>query len=378
MTSWKGAATKVQPVSQPTGKGTAQAGAARAVALVLSGDLATRTGGYTYDRRAFTGLEARGWWVRYLALPDRFPFPDAADLAAADAALADLPDGSRAVIDGLAFGAMPEVAARHAARLDLTALVHHPLGLETGLSPGDSDRLLRSERQALRAARRVIVTSPITARTLGTDLGVPSFRITVALPGVDPAPATEVRDPPRRLLCIGTVTPRKGHVVLLRALAEMRDLDWELTCAGSLDRDPETAAAVRDAVARLGLADRVRLAGELDGPGLAAAYAAADLLVSASFYEGYGMALTEALARGLPVVAAAGGAVPDTVPPDAGLLVPVGDAPALADALRRALSEPGLYTGLREGALRAREGLPRWNDTAAAIERALLAEAAPP
>lgn len=347
----------------------------REVALVVPGDLATRTGGYTFDRRAFAGLEGRGWAVRYVGLPDRFPFPDAAALAAADAALAALPDGSLAVVDGLAFGAMPEVAARHAARLDLTALVHHPLGLETGLSAKDSARLLRSERRALRSARRVIVTSPLTARTLTAGLGVPTGRIDVALPGVDPAPAAPVGSPPRRLLCVGTLTPRKGHLILLDALAGLRDPDWELTCAGSPERDPATAAAVRDVAGTLGLSSRVRLAGELDGPALAAAYAGADLLVSASLYEGYGMALTEALARGLPIVAAAGGAVPDTVPPDAGLLVPPGDAPALAAALRRVLSEPGLHPRLREGALRARERLPRWEDTAAAIERALLAAA---
>jgi glycosyltransferase involved in cell wall biosynthesis len=249
--------------------------------------------------------------------------------------------------------------------------------METGLSAEDATRLLGSEREALRSARRAIVTSPLTARTLVADLGVPADRIAVALPGVDPAPVAEVGDVPRRLLCVGTLTPRKGHLVLLDALATLRDLDWGLVCAGSLDRDSGTTGAVRDAVDRLGLADRVSLLGELDGAGLAAAYADADLLVSASFYEGYGMALTEALARGLPVVAAAGGAVPDTVPADAGLLVPVDDALALAAALRRALVEPGLYGRLREGALQARGRLPRWEDTAAAIERALLAEATP-
>ncbi|HEX8375414.1 MAG TPA: glycosyltransferase family 4 protein [Geminicoccaceae bacterium] len=344
------------------------------VALVYPGDLATRTGGYTYDRRAFAALQALGWAVSHVGLPDRFPFPDAAALTTADVTLAGLPDGSSVVVDGLAFGAMPEVAARHAARLDLSALVHHPLGLETGLAATDAARLLDSERLALRSARRVIVTSPLTARTLVADLGVPAGRIAVALPGVDPAPAVEVGDRPRRLLCVGTLNPRKGHLVLLQALATLRDLDWELVCAGSAERDPATAAAVAEAVRRQGLADRVRLAGELDEPGLAAAYADADLLVSASFYEGYGMALTEALARGLPIVAAAGGAVPDTVPPDAGLLAPVGDVPALAAALRRALAEPGLYRRLREGALLARGHLPRWGDTAYAIERALLAD----
>lgn len=345
----------------------------RDVALVHPGDLATRTGGYVYDRRAFAALAGRGWRVRLVGLPDRFPFPDEAALTAADGALAGLPDGTATVVDGLALGAMPAVAARHRDRLRLVALVHHPLCLETGLEPADAARLGASERQALAACRRVIATSPATAGALVADFGVARERLTVAVPGTDPAPLAAAAGDPPRLLCVGTLTPRKGHRLLLEALASLRGLGWRLVLAGSADRDPATAAAVRAAVGDLGLADRVTLAGELDAAGLDAAYAAADLLVSASFHEGYGMALAEGLARGLPIVAAAGGAVADTVPPDAGLLVPPGDAAALGEALRRVLTDPGLRARLRAGAAAARDRLPRWEDTAAAIEGALAA-----
>lgn len=345
----------------------------RAVVLAYPGDLATRTGGYTYDRRAFAALEGRGWRVRHLSLSGSFPFPDAAALAAADKALAALADGTTVVVDGLAFGAMPKVARNHERRLDLLALVHHPLSLETGLAPADAARLRAGEHAALARARRVIATSPATARTLAQAFAVPPRRVAVAVPGVDPAPVATGSGGRPRLLCVGTITPRKGHLVLVEALAGLRDLDWDLVCAGSPDRDPTTAAAVREAISRHDLDDRVTLAGELDDAALAAAYAGADLLVSASLFEGYGMALAEALARGLPIVASSGGAVAETVPPDAGLLVLPGDAPALVSALRRILTEPRLRQRLRDGALLARERLPRWTDTAAAIERALLA-----
>jgi len=345
----------------------------RDAALVYPGDLATRTGGYAYDRRAFAALAGRRWRVRHVGLPDRFPFPDEAALAAADRALARLPDGTATVVDGLALGAMPAVAARHRDRLRLVALVHHPLCLETGLDPADVARLRASERRALAACRRVIATSTATAGALVADFGVARERLTVAVPGTDPAPLAAATGDPPRLLCVGTLTPRKGHRLLLQALASLRDLGWSLVLAGSTDRDPATAAAVRAAVGDLGLARRVTLAGELDPAGLDAAYAAADLLVSASFHEGYGMALAEALARGLPIVAASGGAVADTVPPDAGLLVPPGDAAALGEALRRVLTDPGLRALLRAGAAAARGRLPRWEDTAAAIEGALTA-----
>lgn len=344
----------------------------RRVVLAFPGDLATRTGGYVYDRRLAEELEGLGWRVDRLGLGDGFPFPDAATRALAAARLAALPEGATALVDGLALGALPGEAADAARRLDLVALVHHPLCLETGLGPEQAAFLERSERSALAAARAVVVTSPRTARTVAGLFGVPAARIAVAVPGVDPAPAARGSGGPGcRMLCVGTVTPRKGHGVLVEALAGLRGLPWELVCAGSTERDPATAASLRAAVAAHGLGERVRVVGELGAAALAEAHDGADLGVSASLYEGYGMALAEALARGLPVVAAAGGAVADTVPPGAGLLVEPGDAGGLREALRRFLVEPDLAGRLRRGALAARARLPRWGDTAAAVAAVL-------
>jgi glycosyltransferase involved in cell wall biosynthesis len=348
--------------------------ARRRLVLAYPGDLETRTGGYVYDRRLALELEARGWEVRRLSLPAGFPFPSAAELAATDAAFAELPAAGTVLVDGLALGAMPDLAARMRGRLDLVALVHHPLCLETGLDEERAAALAASERAALASARAVVVTSPSTAASVRDLLGVPAGRVTVAVPGTDRAPAARGSGG-GRIVCVGTVTPRKGHLVLVEAMAGLADLDWELLCAGSTERDPAAAAAVRARVEALGLRGRVRLLGELAPAEVADLYDRADLCVSASFHEGYGMALAEALARGLPVVAAAGGAVAETVPPAAGLLVPTGDAGALRSALRRFLSEPGLAARLRAGALAARRDLPSWADTAARVERALAAAA---
>ena len=261
------------------------------------------------------------------------------------------------------------------ARLDLVALVHHPLCLETGLSPSDAAALERSERAALAAMRAVVVTSPRTADTLVSLMSVPAGAITVALPGVDDAPiAPGSRDGVLRLLCVGTVVPRKGQALLVDALSGVPGR-WELTIVGSLETDPATADRLRAVIGETRLGERVHLVGELSSEALSVHYDASDLLVSASFYEGYGMALAEALARGLPIVAAAGGAVADTVPSAAGLLVPPGDRDALREALTRCVREPALLARLREGALLARERLPRWPDTAACVEYALLGKA---
>lgn len=338
--------------------------------FVVPGDPQTLTGGYLYDRRIVEGLPACGVSVRLHALPDGFPDADAAMLRAADALLRSLPDASVVVVDGLVFGAMPQVVRAHAQRLKLVALVHHPLSFETGLSPARARRLADSERDALACARKVIVPSRATARALAAPgpFGVAAGRIAVVEPGTDPAPTAEgsagavaaADGAGLSLLCVATLTPRKGHLQLLDALARVRDRRWILHCVGSATRDPAHARALAARIEALALADRVRLEGELDRASLDRHFARADGFVLASAYEGYGMAFAEALARGLPVIGTNAGAIAQTVPTDAGLLVEPGDVDALAAALARFLDDPALRRRLAEGALRARTRLPDW------------------
>jgi glycosyltransferase involved in cell wall biosynthesis len=339
--------------------------------LVLPGDPATRTGGYEYDRRIADGLRRRGWRVDVHPLGAGFPRPSADELAAAGEVLAAFADGTRVLVDGLAFGAMPHVAAREARRLRLAALVHHPLAMETGLPAHEAARLRETERAALAHAGRVIATSAATARALA-DYDVPHERLEVVVPGTDPAPlARGSGTGPIRLVCVATLVPRKGHDTLIDALGDLADLPWRLSCVGSLDRDPAWAASIAARIRARGLGDRVTLAGELAPDALGQAYAEADAFVLATHHEGYGMALAEALARGLPVVSTRAGAVPETVPADAGLLVPPGDVAALRDALHRLLSDAALRARLAAGAQRARLALPTWDEAAARMAAAL-------
>ena len=159
--------------------------------------------------------------------------------------------------------------------------------------------------------------------------------------------------------------------MLLDALAAAPCGEWQLTCAGSLTRHPVTAARVRAAIIRLGLEDRVTLAGDLDGEALSACYNRADIFVLATRQETYGMAVAEALARGLPVVATMTGAIPELVGNEAGLLVPVDDTRALANALARVMGDAGLRARLAEGARRMRDRLPTWEDASARMAAAL-------
>jgi glycosyltransferase involved in cell wall biosynthesis len=335
-----------------------------AIAFAIPGDLDTRTGGYAYDRRLIAGLRARGLLVHHLAWGAGFPTPTAADLADAARSLAAQPDGRMVIIDGLAYGAMPDLATAEGRRLRLVALIHHPLALETGAPPG----LMAPERAALRHAATVIATSEATAETLRRDYGVAAGRLVVAPPGTDPAPPAARRG--SHILSLGSVTPRKGHDVLVAALSRIAALPWRCTIAGSLDRAPATVAALRAQITAAGLAERITLAGEVADAG--ALYAEADLFVLASRHEGFGMAYAEALMRGLPVIGTLAGAIPSVVPAAAGALVPPDDPAALAEAMARLLTDRAARDAASAAALRAAARLPRWEDTVATILALIL------
>ncbi|MFP5077811.1 glycosyltransferase family 4 protein [Rhizobium sp. YIM 134829] len=341
----------------------------RVLAFAYPGDLSLRTGGYGYDRRVIAELQALGWTVTLLPLGDGFPAPSAETLANAEAALSALPDRSLVVIDGLAYGVLDSWANAEAERLRIVALVHHPLALETGLASDEQARLRASERRALEAARHVIVTSPMTARELSANFAVSPERITVALPGTDPAePAGGAHSVPQ-ILSVGTLSQRKGHDILIAALKTIEDLDWQATIIGSRTLDPATTGALERQIETLGLGQRIQLTGEIQDP--RPAFAAADLFALASRYEGYGMVFAEALAHGLPIVACAAGAVPEVVPPAAGLLVPVDNVEAFASALRRLLEDGKERRGRAAAAYAAGSELPSWTDSAAIIARSL-------
>lgn len=335
------------------------------VAFVVPGDLASLTGGYGYDRQIIAGLRERGWAVDLVLLGDGFPWPDATVLQQAAAQIAAIPDGTTVVADGLAFGALPELAAMHAARLRWVALVHHPLALESGLHLWQRLQLFDGERRALANATTVIVTSAATAKAL-TDYGVAARRMEVVMPGTAAARlaiGSLASHGALSLLCVAALIPRKGHALLIEALAGLQDREWTLHCVGSMTRDAATAGSVRAAIAAHGLGARVHLRGEVDADALHTFYDHADVFVLPSLHEGYGMALADALARGLPVVSSTAGAITDTVPSAAGLLMPPGDGIALRRALARVLDEPALRADLAAGARAARQQLPSWAQT---------------
>jgi glycosyltransferase involved in cell wall biosynthesis len=341
-------------------------------------DPARPSGGNAYDRQVCRGLAALGWAVHEHPIAGPWPRPDAAGHAALARAVRRIPDGSVVLLDGLIASAAPEALVPQARRLRHVVLVHMPLGHRP---PDDESGAVRArEREVLSAATAVVTTSAWTRRRLGELYALPADRVHVAEPGVDAAglaPGTAAGD---ALLCVAAVTPDKGHDVLLDALATATDLPWRCACVGSLDRDPAFAGGVRRATRIKGLADRVRFPGSRTGPELDRAYAGADLLVLASRAETFGMVVTEALAHGLPVLAAEVGGVTEALGhaedgTRPGLLVAPGDPAALGAALRAWLNDAALRGRLRRAARERRASLRGWPATTSVLAGVLAGAA---
>jgi glycosyltransferase involved in cell wall biosynthesis len=334
-------------------------------------DPARPSGGNVYDRRVCHGLAAHGWAVHEHAVPGAWPRAGAAERSGLARILAALPDDALVLVDGLIGSAVPDVLAPQSRRLRLVVLMHMPLG-------DDATDRRDAEGEALSAAAAVITTSDWSRRRLMELYPLPPNRIHVATPGVDPGAVVGGSAGGTRLLCVAAVTRTKGHDVLVTALADVTDLDWSCVCVGAVDREPDFADRVAGRTRALGLADRIGFVGPRTGHDLAARYAAADLLVLASRAETYGMVVTEALARGIPVLATATkglpealGRAPDGDPP--GILVPPDDPAALSAALRRWLGDASLRDRLRRAARVRRSTLTGWATTSARISAALRA-----
>lgn len=338
-------------------------------------DPARPSGGNAYDRQVCHGLAELGWPVHVHAVPGSWPRPDAAAHATLAGVVGRIPDGAVALIDGLVASTAPEVLVPQASRLRLVALVHMPLGHGTRAAGARA-----REGAVLSAAASVVTTSAWSRRTLLELYSLPADRVHVAAPGVDAADLAPGTATGGSLLCVAAVIPGKGHDVLLAALATMTDLLWECLCVGDLDRDPAFAASLRHRLLNDGLADRVCFPGPRVGTDLDRSYASADLVVLASRADAYGMVVTEALARGLPVVAADVGGVAEALGRGAGgarpgLLVPPEDAAALAAAVRAWLGDPGLRLAWRRAARERRASLSRWSTTTTVLAGVLAAAA---
>lgn len=344
------------------------------VAFAIPGDIDTPTGGYAYDRKVLALLQDYGVSAHRVELPSGYPNPSDSDLTRTSQLFAQLAPDTVTMVDGLALGAIPPETV-NAIQQPLVALVHHPLAYETGISRAAERQFRAFESHALSVVRHVIVSSATTAGLLTREFGVAAKDITIAEPGTSTAiraqgsgSSTHVQ-----LLAVGTLVPRKGYADLIDALSAIQNLNWRLTIVGAADRDPACANDIRQRLLKSGLRSRISLVGAVPDRELQRLYTRSDVFVMPSRYEGYGMAVAEAIARGLPIVCTTGGAVAETAPDNAAIKVRPADPQALAAALGQVISDKALRQRLADNAWAAAAKLPRWPQTVEKIATALKA-----
>ena len=339
---------------------------------LISADFARTTGGWIYNERLLTELNALGWQITRVELPAGFPDPDAGALAAALAIVTGLPDGALILADQVCLAPLSAWMRLERANHRFAIIVHHPQILEGSRPAEVAARLDANERAAMAASGLVIATSPLTAKQLLADYPVTRHRLVVAEPGTDifpPSPGSS--GPAVHLVSLGSVIPRKRHELFVAALAGLTDLDWRLSIAGSLTMVPEHADMLRRLIASSGLAGRVVLLGAVSGAEAEALWRSADVYVAASAHEGFGMAVAEAVARQVPVATTYSGAVGDWLPREAGVVVDTDDVAGMAAALRGVVGDAGARARLRAGAAAARTRLATWAATAGKVDAGL-------
>jgi glycosyltransferase involved in cell wall biosynthesis len=181
------------------------------------------------------------------------------------------------------------------------------------------------------------------------------------------AAAAEQR--PVRLLITGNIIPRKGHDLLIRMLADLTDLSWELRVVGAAV-DRRYKRRVDRLARRHHLTDRILYTGVLSGDALRRQYQEADVFVFPTRYEGFGISLAEAIRAELPFVAFSSGAIPE-VSGGRGLLVPEGDIKSFQDYLKTLISDPAFRGQTAEISRALAADLPTWKQTGESFFHAL-------
>ena len=352
------------------------------VGLVVYGSLDVLSGGNLYDQKLVEVLRARDHHVDVLSIPGgSYAWNLAWNLSRSL---------RRRIVSGrydvLLEDELCHPSLFHSNRVLRTparvvSIVHH-LRSSEDRPRWQNDLYRRVEKRYLESVDAFVFNSHTTRETVESLLSQKT-RSVVATPGGDRLGRPLERDAvlrrareegALRILFVGNLIPRKGLHVLLDALARIPERDVRLDVAGSDSMDRAYAAAAREKVRSLGLEDRVRFHGTLEGDDLAARFLEAQVLVVPSSYEGFGIVYVEAMAFGLPAIASASGATDEIVRHETtGFLVPPGDGWSLARRIESLVEDRDLLARLSLNALDTFDDHPGWSESMGKVEEFLLA-----
>jgi glycosyltransferase involved in cell wall biosynthesis len=338
------------------------------IALLTPGPTSRFMHNYAYTKRMAESLRALGHTVDAIELAGEYPLADERARQSAQLAWSALAD-ALPLIDGRALPAFaPFETELHRA----VAVINHPTPFGRPSTDSEKAAVREVELRLLPRLRRVICTNDEVAQRVATEFAVEPSRVCVVPPGTDQAVrSVGSGEACCHILSVGDLIPRKGHDVLLRALARLFDLDWRLTIVGNAERDPDHAAALHSLADELSVTRRVRFAGDVDRSALEELWRSADLFALAAHWDGCGAAIAEALRRGLPVAVTAAGAGARLVPIEGGSVCRPGDHEQLSKSLRRLIFDTTLRQETAEAAWQAGRALPSWTDQAQALLQAL-------
>ncbi len=349
--------------------------------LIIYGSLDIVTGGFLYDKIVVEYLQRQGDEVEIISLPWH-PYPWALLQNLQGSLVRRLRQATFDVLiqDELTHPSLFWLNHRLRPRLSypLISLVH--LLRSSEARPAWQNRLYRLvEKQYLESVDGFICISRHT-QAMVQDLTLVAKPVTIAYPagnrlgGLSPTEIeAKIKAPgPRQILYLGAVIPRKGLDILLRALAPLKEADWQLTVVGSLTTAPAYARRIYRLINRLDLTQKIRLPGVLHGQDLVEILGRSHILAVPSLLEGLALVYLEGMYFGLVPLAAARGAAGEVISHGRdGFLIPPGDVGALREALQSLLGDTERLLNM---SLAARERIsrhPTWEETSGTI-RAFL------
>lgn len=339
--------------------------------FLIPGDIDTLASCYIYDKRLIEGLKQRGHQVEVHRLNDDFPFPSDESIQHCSQTVKNIAKSETVIVDSLALGVIPSILKELSLTNPVIGLIHLPLSADPNYSAYQRTLITSQEIEAFRLVKNFIVSSEFTRETL-INFGIEEHKINLVIPGIDDFPQKKnYPDQPTKLLSIANMCRSKDHSLLVRALTALKDKDWVLHCYGNLDWDRDYLADFQSLIRKNNLQKKILIHSTISGQELSDAYLDADLFVHPSDFEIYGMALVEALAHGLPVIASTGGGILKTIPPKMGQFFKPSDVYGLQSILEELFENPEIYKRLYTHALTYKQTAQTWSKSIDLFEKAI-------